>query len=86
MISGQLSGWAGLPRRPDWAGLGQQGSRPGWAGPATQPERLGWAFQAAGLGWAGLAELSEQWQVVVKCRFQTPTGITDSMDQCSKDM
>ena len=39
---------------------------------------------AARLGWAGLAELSEQWQVVVKWRIQAPTGFTDSMDQCSK--
>ena len=89
MISSQFSGWAALVRQPDWAGLGWpdegEAGGVGWA-------RLGEAGEAAGLGkarrrrlgWAGLAELSEQWQVMVKCRIQAPTSITDSMDQCSK--
>ena len=67
--------WAGR------AGLGWPGSpRLGWAAQAAR--WLGW--EAARLGWAGLAELSEQWQGVLKCSIQAPTGITDSMDQCSK--
>ena len=67
-------GWAGQAARA-WLGLAGQmlARQPDWAG------RLGW--EAARLGWAGLAELSEQWQGRVKCRIQAPTSITDSMDQ-----
>ena len=79
-------GWASqmLARRLGQmlARLGGQaaGLRRRWAGQAAG--RLGW--EAARQGWAGLAELSENWQVVVKGRIQVPTGITDSMDECSK--
>ena len=71
--------------QPDWAaGLGWAGLA--WPGSWT---RLGWVGlpEASGLArrpdWAGLAELSESWQGVVKWWIQAPTGITHSMDQCS---
>ena len=47
-------------------------------------EGMGW--RSGTIGWAGLAELSEPWQVMVKWRIQAATGITDSMDQCRKDI
>ena len=79
-------GWAGQAARRGWARLGwpDAGQAAGWAGLARRPDSAGLGWQAARLGWAGLAELSEQWQVVVKWRIQAPTGITDSMDQCGK--
>ena len=53
-------GYAGLARRldKDSADLGWPGWWPG--------ARLGWAGQEARQGWAGLAELSEPWQVRIK--------------------